>query len=229
MQPAPEANPVKRDIVLLTALDGIGAAPCLIEQRFGQPRLALVWEIDQDCLKVTAAKLPWFAHKGDITKDDPKKVAATSETRTQTKSASCCSGRFRRARTSPRLGPGRATKAQGDASSPSPPSSRRRSLTTCRAIQHRLHLQERPHELGRREDGDREARMSAGVRLRGRLWMGHSPTALVAVGQMGRPHLGPVRRLCLGLGKKGWLPPPTAQYAPEGGHRLLHGRLQLSC
>ena len=60
---------------------------------------------------------------GDITKNDPKKVAATIQRRTQTKSA----------RTSPRLGPGRATKAQGDASSPSPPSSCRRSLTTSRA------------------------------------------------------------------------------------------------
>ena len=130
-QPTPEPKPMGRNI--LTAFDGIGAGPYLIEQRFGQPRLALAWEIDQDCLKVTAAKLPWLAHRGDITKDDPKKVAATIREADPNKECLVLFEAAPPCQDFSRLGPGRATKAQGDASSPSPPTSCRRYLTTSRA------------------------------------------------------------------------------------------------
>ena len=46
-----------------------------------------------------------------------------------------------------------------------------------------------------------------------------TPETLVALGQMGRPYLRPVRWLSLGLGEKGWLSPPAPQLAQEGGHR----------
>ena len=61
------------------------------------------------------------------------------------------------------------------------------------------------------------------------------PARATLDGSLARGFLGPVRRLRLGLGKKGWLPPPTAQYAPEGGHRLLlhadvaSGRKHMPC
>ena len=74
------------------------------------------------------------------------------------------------------------------------------------AVKHRLHIRERAHEAGGCEDGDQHARLPTCVRLRGRLWLDQ---ALVVVRQMGRPHLGPFRRISAGVQQERRLPPPS--------------------
>ena len=52
------AEPKGSNIILLTAFDGIRAAPYLLEQRFGRPRFAVAWEIDQDFLAYWTGRGP---------------------------------------------------------------------------------------------------------------------------------------------------------------------------
>ncbi|CAE7595796.1 unnamed protein product [Symbiodinium sp. CCMP2592] len=63
-------------IILLSFFDGIGAAPALVENLFGQPTLALAWEIDATCRRLASARLPWLVHRGDVTSESPGSVAA---------------------------------------------------------------------------------------------------------------------------------------------------------
>ncbi|CAE7199049.1 unnamed protein product [Symbiodinium sp. CCMP2592] len=63
-------------IILLSFFDGIGAAPALVENLFGQPTLALAWEIDATCRRLASVRLPWLVHRGDVTSESPGSVVA---------------------------------------------------------------------------------------------------------------------------------------------------------
>ena len=191
------------------------------EQRFGQPRLALAWEIDQDCLKVTAAKLPWLAHRGDITKDDPKKVAATIREADPNKECLVLFGAAPPCQDFSPIGSGDGRQgARGRLFSV--------SADFVQAIFDEL-------------SGYNTASIFENVLMNSAdaktvtEKLGYQPVFACAgdFGWVTRPRLwwlsvkSPVRRLRPGLREKGWLPPLAAQHAQEGGHRLLHGRLQL--
>ncbi|CAE7869448.1 unnamed protein product, partial [Symbiodinium necroappetens] len=64
-----------RDIILLSAFDGIGAAPYIVDRDFGRPRLAVSWEVDRACKALVQQAMPWVEHRGDLTRDSPKDVA----------------------------------------------------------------------------------------------------------------------------------------------------------
>ena len=51
---------------MLSAFDGIGAAPWIVAEHFGRPLLAVSWEIDPDCTKVAEARMPWLLQRGDL-------------------------------------------------------------------------------------------------------------------------------------------------------------------
>ncbi|CAE7194092.1 abcB2 [Symbiodinium sp. CCMP2592] len=61
-------------IILLSFFDGIGAAPALVENLFGQPVLALAWEIDATCRRLASARLPCRGSSTEAT--SPGSVAA---------------------------------------------------------------------------------------------------------------------------------------------------------
>ncbi|CAE7897502.1 unnamed protein product, partial [Symbiodinium necroappetens] len=68
-------RPRGRDIILLSAFDGIGAAPYIVDRDFGRPRLAVSWEVDRACKALVQQAMPWIEHRGDLSRDSPKNVA----------------------------------------------------------------------------------------------------------------------------------------------------------
>ena len=110
--------PAGTDILLLTAFDGVGAGPWLVEQTLGRPKAAAAWEIDQACIKITAHRLPWVEQRGDIHQDSPSTSWSGSTATTHTKSAWYCGRRHRHARTSHGSGKtDQATPVTGEACS----------------------------------------------------------------------------------------------------------------
>jgi hypothetical protein len=67
-------KPVGEDIIVLSAFDGVGAAPWLLDKDFGRPRLAMSWELDAACRRVADHHLPWLKQRGDLTRDSPEEV-----------------------------------------------------------------------------------------------------------------------------------------------------------
>ena len=59
--------------------DGIGAAPYILDQRFGKLKAAFAWEIDGACRRVAEERLPWLKQRGDLTKDSADDVASAIE------------------------------------------------------------------------------------------------------------------------------------------------------
>ncbi|CAE7195818.1 eIF3-S7 [Symbiodinium natans] len=70
---AQESQPKKgsgaRGIIILSAFDGVGAAPWLVSKEFGEPLLAMAWETDPVCVDLSTKHMPWLQHRGDIIKD----------------------------------------------------------------------------------------------------------------------------------------------------------------
>ena len=99
-----------KKIIVLSLFDGIGAAPALMENMFGQPMLAMAWETHEACRKLAKAGLPWLQRRGDVTDEQPGAVAAAAR---QGRS----SRPHRLAKTSPGLGRRPVTKGSEAASS----------------------------------------------------------------------------------------------------------------
>ena len=68
-------RPPGQGIIVLSAFDGVGAAPWLVSKEFGEPLLALAWETDPICADLSARHMPWLQHRGDITRDSAGDVA----------------------------------------------------------------------------------------------------------------------------------------------------------
>ena len=62
-------------VILLSFFDGIGAAPFVLSQMIGRPRMAFSWEVDDECLKVSITRVPWVMQRGDVLDDDMAAVA----------------------------------------------------------------------------------------------------------------------------------------------------------
>eukprot|EP00438_Fugacium_kawagutii_P003272 Skav211047 [mRNA] locus=scaffold1351:69:4364:- [translate_table: standard] len=58
------------DLILLSFFDGMGAAPLAVQLLVGTPLLAMAWETDPECIKVTTARLPHLQHRGDVLRED---------------------------------------------------------------------------------------------------------------------------------------------------------------
>ena len=54
---------------MLSAFDGIGAAPWLVSELAGRPLLAVAWEIDPACIHVAERRMPWLQQRGDLFAD----------------------------------------------------------------------------------------------------------------------------------------------------------------
>ena len=68
-------RPKGANIILLSAFDGVGAAPFIVDENFGRPRLAIACKIDKACVRVLKERLPWVCNRGDITAESAKEVA----------------------------------------------------------------------------------------------------------------------------------------------------------
>ena len=64
-----------KKLILLSFFDGIGTSPFIIQAMVGTPRLALAWEIDEDCLKVSQVQAPFLVQRGDILTEHMQSVA----------------------------------------------------------------------------------------------------------------------------------------------------------
>ena len=64
---------------MLSLFDGIGAAPAILEDLYGEPVAAFSWEVDRLCVKLASARLPWMKNRGDLTADSAQAVAAAIE------------------------------------------------------------------------------------------------------------------------------------------------------
>ena len=64
---------------MLSLFDGIGAAPAILEDLYGEPVAAFSWEVDRQCVKLASARLPWMTNRGDLTADSAQAVAAAIE------------------------------------------------------------------------------------------------------------------------------------------------------
>ena len=63
------------EVIVLSAFDGIGAGPWLTWDLVGQPRAIISWEVDRAAIQIVDYHIPDVRHRGDITEDDPTKVA----------------------------------------------------------------------------------------------------------------------------------------------------------
>ena len=87
---------------MLSAFDGVGAAPWLAWDLIGEPRAIFAWEVDRAAIQVADYHIPGIRHRGDITEDTPEDIAAeVRHISTPRPNASFCSPRRRRARTFP--------------------------------------------------------------------------------------------------------------------------------
>ena len=61
---------------MLSAFDGVGAAPWLAWDLIGEPRAIFAWEVDRAAIQVADYHIPGIRHRGNITEDTPEDVAA---------------------------------------------------------------------------------------------------------------------------------------------------------
>ena len=61
---------------MLSAFDGVGAAPWLVWDLIGEPRAIFAWEVDRAAIQVADYHIPGIRHRGDITEDTPEDLAA---------------------------------------------------------------------------------------------------------------------------------------------------------
>ena len=61
---------------MLSAFDGVGAAPWLVWDLIGEPRAIFSWEVDRAAIQVADYHIPGIRHRGDITEDTPEDLAA---------------------------------------------------------------------------------------------------------------------------------------------------------
>ena len=61
---------------MLSAFDGVGAAPWLVWDLIGKPRAIFAWEVDRAAIQVADYHIPGIRHRGDITEDTPEDLAA---------------------------------------------------------------------------------------------------------------------------------------------------------
>ena len=54
---------------MLSAFDGVGAAPWLAWDLIGEPRAIFAWEVDRAAIQVADYHIPGIRHRGDITED----------------------------------------------------------------------------------------------------------------------------------------------------------------
>ncbi|CAE7781782.1 unnamed protein product, partial [Symbiodinium necroappetens] len=79
VRPALRRRRRRIDYIVLSLFDGIGAAPAILEDLYGEPVAAFSWEVDRLCVKLASARLPWMTHRGDFTADSAQAVAAAIE------------------------------------------------------------------------------------------------------------------------------------------------------
>ncbi|CAE7923243.1 unnamed protein product [Symbiodinium sp. KB8] len=79
VRPALRRRRRRLDYIVLSLFDGIGAAPALLEDLYGEPIAAFSWEVDRLCVKLASARLPWMTNRGDLTADSAQAVAAAIE------------------------------------------------------------------------------------------------------------------------------------------------------
>ena len=61
---------------MLSAFDGVGAAPWLVWDLIGEPRAIFAWEVDRAAIQVADYHIPGIRRRGDITEDTPEDLAA---------------------------------------------------------------------------------------------------------------------------------------------------------
>ena len=61
---------------MLSAFDGVGAAPWLVWDLIGEPRAIFAWEVDRAAIQVADYHIQGIRHRGDITEDTPEDLAA---------------------------------------------------------------------------------------------------------------------------------------------------------
>ncbi|CAE7879635.1 unnamed protein product, partial [Symbiodinium necroappetens] len=79
VRPALRRRRKRIDYIVLSLFDGIGAAPAILEDLYGEPVAAFSWEVDRLCVKLASARLPWMTNRGDLTADSAQAVAAAIE------------------------------------------------------------------------------------------------------------------------------------------------------
>jgi len=62
-------------VILLSCFDGIGSAAVALRDLLDSISLHITWEVDEECLKVQAARHTDAMMRGDFLKDDPLEVA----------------------------------------------------------------------------------------------------------------------------------------------------------
>ncbi|CAE7863082.1 eIF3-S7, partial [Symbiodinium necroappetens] len=74
--PPKKTDAAHQQVIVLSALDGVGAAPWLVWDLIGEPRAIFSWEVDRAAIQVADYHIPGIRHRGDITEDTPEDLAA---------------------------------------------------------------------------------------------------------------------------------------------------------
>ena len=159
----------RTDYIVLSMFDGIGAAPAILEDLYGEPVAAFLWETDRLCVKLASARLPWMKNRGDLTADSAQAVAAAIEKADPQARAIVIVTAAPPCQDFSRIG-----SAAGHA-----PSARHRGVH--RRPQPGLPLRERRHGAQGRGGGDRGPGGGTIRRMCVGLWLDIAPTALVDV------------------------------------------------
>ena len=84
VRPALRRRKKRIDYIVLSLFDGVGAAPAILEDLYGEPVAAFSWEVDRLCVKLASARLPWMTNRADFTADSAEAVAAKADPRART-------------------------------------------------------------------------------------------------------------------------------------------------